>query len=140
MKNLIAPLALAAALTSLSTANDAFSRFDANGDGMVTFEELARAKTLEFDRLDRDRDRTLSAPEFGARPAEENQERDPFDLFDPSSLGTADLEGRSVSLAEYRDLLRELINRLDTTADNAVSEEEYEAAVSAAKEEAAAAP
>lgn len=127
------PLPLAFALflfTILSVAADeSFEKYDTNGDKMVTYEELLRFKTFEFDKLDRNRDRSIAEEEFD-RLDEDSVSK--YELFHSSNFGTPYDIG-VISLIEYEEHVRRIINRLDTSADNAVSEEEYAAAVAEAK-------
>ena len=111
---------------------ESFSRYDANGDKVVTYAELAREKKLEFDNHDRNRDRLISETEF--QPGE-GEETSKFDLFASSEFSKIDADGNTtLSLVEFGNFVRDLINELDKNADNAVSAEEYHAAVIAAKE------
>ena len=125
---------IATLAVSSAYADETFAVYDTNSDKSVTYEELARAKKLEFDNLDRNRDQSVSIEEFAKLNEEPPAE---YDLFHSSNFETE--EGTtSISLAEYGGQIRLMINRLDTTADNAVSQEEYAAAVTDAKAKAAA--
>ncbi len=114
-------------------ADDSFGKYDTNRDGMVTYEELIRSIKMEFDKLDRNRDFSISVREF-----EEWKEEPPaeFDFFHLANFGSPG-DSFAISLTDYEEQIRLVINHLDTTADNAVSSDEYDAAVAEAKARAA---
>jgi len=134
MKILSIISAFAALAVSAAFADETFAIYDTNSDKTVTYEELARVKKLEFDNLDRNRDQSVSIEEFtklNEKPAAE------YDFFHSTNFETEE-GATAISLPEYGEQIRQMINRLDTTADNAVSEEEFAAAVTDAKAKAAA--
>lgn len=125
MKFAIFLFGLSAAVAT-AFSGDAFSRYDANGDGTVTFAELARLKKVEFDHYDKDRDKLLSIVEFSPSDTSSSD----IDLFAIDEFTKIDTDSNhSLSPVEFGNYIRNLINRLDTDADNAVSAEEYESAV-----------
>lgn len=128
MKSLTTTFALVLLLNLAVYADESFDKYDTNSDKMVTYEELLRAKKFEFDKLDRNRDRTVTSEELSQLDDEPSK----YELFHSSNFMTA-LGIEAASLFEYNEQVRRVINRLDTTADNAVSEAEYAAAVAEAK-------
>lgn len=138
MKKSLLSATLLFALLPSAKAEDSFTRYDANQDGTVTYVELARGKKADFDKMDRNRDKVITAAEYGA-PAGGEAESDPFDLFATPDFKLIDEDGNQMlSLSEFGKTVAGMINRCDTDADNAVSLDEYQKVILTEKEKAAA--
>ena len=132
-------LALLFALSSGAVFGDeSFTRYDRNRDGKVEYAELAVAKkTGEFDKMDRNRDKMLSSQEFATVPIEKKGD---WDFFVTPAFAKLDTDSNgAVTLKEFGTAVKGLIQHVDASGDNAVTTEEYAAAVNKGKAEAAAA-
>ena len=113
-----------------------FSRYDRNGDRVVTIEDiraaqqqaatgLALRKNREiFVQLDADRNGQLSAEEFAALVSTENLVVDPNPLmnqFDTDKDGV-------ITLVEYRVATQSNFDRVDTDRDGVITQTEIRAA------------
>jgi len=148
MKTLIHLTLILAISVGAAFADENFEKYDANRDKSVTYVELAQAKKREFDAMDRNRDNAVSSEEFKGAMEAQSSEKDSeesgktaqFNLFETPDFAKLDGDKNSqVSLAEFGASIKAIINNLDTTADNAVSVDEYMSAVTSAQQKAAAA-
>lgn len=103
-----------------------FAAYDKDRDGTVTYAELGKEKKLDFDRLDRNRDKNLSEAEFAAA---EKKEDAPESLFDTPEFAALDADKNGqLSLAEFGTSIKNMIASMDKSSDSAVSKDEYLAA------------
>ncbi len=157
MKSIASSITLILAISAGAVfADETFEKYDANRDKSITYVELAQAKKREFDKFDRNRDKAVSMEEFEmAAKAEESEAAKSkpessasgekmampkIDLFQTPAFGKLDGDkDQRVSLAEFGASIKAIINTLDTSADMAVSTEEYMTAMSSAQKAAASA-
>ncbi len=127
-------------VVSTFAEDDGFAAYDTDNDGTVTYAELGRTKKLDFDRMDRNRDKQLSEEEFAAG-AKAKEEGAVESLFDTPEFAALDLDKNGqLSLAEFGTSIKNMIAGLDKSSDSAVSQEEYVAAVKAIEAAAKPAP
>ncbi len=139
MKKSLFPAALLLAILPSIEAEDSFTRYDANQDGTITYVELAWGKKVDFDKMDRNRDKNISAAEYGT-PAAVESASEALDLFATPEFKLIDTDANQMlSLTEFEKTVAAMINQCDTNADNAVSLAEYQKVIFAEKEKAAAA-
>lgn len=113
-----------------------FRRFDGDGNGMVRMDELTAAQRQSaaaeahrqnqaiFAQLDKDRNGTLSAAEFGALVNPAAIPVDPTPL-----MGQLDSDGDgTITLVEYRIVTQGNFDRIDTDRDGIVTPAEMRAA------------
>ena len=133
---LILPFAL---LSSVFADEASFAKHDGDNNGEVTYIEFAKVQKLEFDKLDRDRSKSLSMDEAGKAEAV-----DQYDLFALPAAQEMDANGdQQVALTEFGAAVKSVFDKLDAiesgSADGKVPKAEYLAAVSKKKAAAAAA-
>ncbi len=127
-------------LTSSLLADDSyFTKYDADGDESIRYVEFAKQKLTEFQAMDRDRSKTLTAKEYEAgEPAAE------WDLFALPEFAKMDTDGdKNVAMKEFGSAVKQVFDMLDTietgTSDERVAKGEYLAAVAKKKAAASAA-
>ena len=151
MKKLFLLLPLALVLPAVAD-DDNFRSFDKNGDKVVEYIEYARAKKLKFDRLDRDRNKSVSLPELERAMAAEQAEASEskkagtpveitYDVFALPHFDELDKDkNESVSLMEFGGGVKQVFDALDGIEtgklDKKITLAEYAKAVDKAKAEA----
>jgi len=100
-----------------------FESLDANGDGMITADDIEAVRVARFSEMDANGDGTISLDEFQAQAAANSAERAErmFNRLDADGDGAL---GQDV-LSKGRGGGDRMIERLDTDGDGAVSEEEF---------------
>jgi len=124
--------------TSSIFADESFAKYDSNRDGVAEYRELATEKKKnEFDKMDRNRDKSVSEAEYAAVPIVKSGD---WDLFATPDFKTLDADGNgSVSLAEFGAAVKSILERIDSNKTGSVTAEVYATAVQKSKEAAAAA-
>ena len=112
-----------------------FSRMDANGDGVVSSEEIARFSEQRFAKADADKDGNVTADEFKAARMKRREERREqrmerrFSELDRNGDKTVTQEEFTASAAARAVLhASRRFKRMDADGDGAVSYDEMKAA------------
>jgi len=130
---LMAGIVAAVALTGfVAAAQDRrqtpdFATLDADGDGLVTAEEIAAHGQTRFDAADTDADGAISAEEFATALAARQSDRADrmFDRLDANNDGS--LSADELERPRQAERLERMIARADTDDDGALNAEEFEA-------------
>ena len=103
-----------------------FDRFDADGDGLVTAEEIEAARDARFAEIDADGDGSVSQEEFVAHAGARASDRAVrmFERLDADGDGM--LSRDAIEAQGRRGPGERMISRLDSDGDGAVSAEEFE--------------
>lgn len=111
-------------LTLPSLADETFCKYDTNGDKVVTFAELLRKKDLELTHA---RENLAEKDDSLKGDIDVDANERTIDFFASSEFRASDSSAElRFSPVELGIFVRDLISRLDTNADNAVSETEWE--------------
>lgn len=108
----------------------AFGRFDLDGDGSVTADELSSVRATRFAEVDTDGDGQVTEEEFlaHARSRAEAHAREMFSRLDADGDGALTLDTLA-ALFEHAGGAR-IMERLDADGDGAVSRDEFGAMLS----------
>lgn len=99
------------------TLEQRFQRLDANGDGLLTWEEALPSRSRDFRGMDKDRNGRVTPVEFRGSL--------PFATFDANNDGAASSE-------EYLAAHRRMFMKFDENGDRHISPSEFAAAQRAA--------
>lgn len=128
MKLILAAAALVAAPPALSQVQGSgmkvLASADANGDGVVTRDEYARARLANFSRLDRNKDGAVSKADFKRLARFKPQVADRLDAL-IAAMDT-DKDGK-VTRTEFAAAPMPLFNRADTNGDGKIDASEMAA-------------
>ncbi len=115
-----------------------FSELDANGDGVITQEEMDARKAAKFAEIDTDGDGQLSADELMAQQAKQEENRRMkraermIERLDANDDGLVSAEEMASHEGE-RGKRGSLFERADLDDDGKVTEEEFKTAMAKAK-------
>lgn len=103
-----------------------FSELDANGDGVLTQEDLTAAAQARFSDVDADGNGSVTRAEMAAHAESQREERRQERLDDMIERADANNDG-ALSFEELTDERRgtRMLDRLDADGNGEVSEEEF---------------
>jgi Ca2+-binding EF-hand superfamily protein len=102
-------------------------RFDQNGDGKVTLQEMKSAAAQRFAEIDGNKDGRISQDEFAAHGEKMRVE---FEKRRAERADTGDVKRhRGHGKHHGKDLKGKMFERMDTNADGHIDRKEYDAAI-----------